>query len=48
MSFDAYNPTNILQADDTHTIDFPSLDNIDAIITQVGRYQVYVDFSDAA
>ena len=46
--FPEYNPLGTLWVQDLHPLDFQTLDNIEDIITKIGKYQVYVDFDDAA
>jgi hypothetical protein len=48
ITFDDYNPLGTVNTQDSHTIDLQTLENIEDIFTQIGKYQVYIEFDDAA
>ena len=46
--FPDYNPLGIQTVQDSYTVDFQTLTDIEDIVTKIGTYQVYLDFEDAA
>lgn len=46
--FEDYNPLGTLNTQHTHTFDLQSLENIEDVVTKIGRYQIKFEFDDAA